>query len=134
MVGANLVNAQMAEVMAGGHFILVKQDFFSMVQAALFPAVDRILLALFVAVIVKVSANLLRHRSVTLLDTASHLLKKCGLQCLGVPHDGGGILILRFEIAPHRGVFTLTEPEIIINPDVTLRFNALGLFSGYGCA
>jgi len=119
--GAHCQTAEARELLPGGERVLVEDDFFGRVEAALFAEANGVGLTLLGAVVVPVAVVAVGDGEVGLLDAAEHLVVELLLERHGVLHPGVGIGVLLIEVGDDLGVGFLAEPEVVVGPDVAVE-------------
>ena len=120
VVGADLPPTDGHELMAFCQFVGIEHHFFRRFKQALLAAVEWILLAVFVARVVKVTVFLVRHGLVRLLDPAFDFLEQSFLELFGVGRHGCGVFVFGFEVVDDFLILAILEPVIVVDTNVAV--------------
>ena len=121
VVIAGLEHAEAEEFVAFGQGVLVEDDFFPGLEAAVFATKDRIVLSLLRALVIEELAAANRRRGIRFLEVAQHFLVEPVAKRLLGAGDGLAVCVLGFEIGDDFGIGLFAEPEVIIHPLVAVR-------------
>src|SRR5271155_4433535 len=81
----------------------------------------RILLALFRASEIEITAQAVGNAQIRLKDPAEHLLVEHLLKSFGGPQDGIGVRVFRLQIGDYFGVLLLAQPGVMIDATIAVH-------------
>ena len=122
VVDAHTGDVQREILVTFGQGVPVREDFLVSVERAAFAAVDRVLFALFEAVVIVEIVFAVGNRAVIGIESPFDFFEERLLELFGVGHHRARVLVLRLEVGDDLGVFALVEPVVRILADVAVCF------------
>jgi hypothetical protein len=126
-VGTHVHGAHRRVLVALGELVHVEQHLFRGVHRALAAAVDRILQALDLALVIPVAALAVRHALVGFLDAREDLLVEPVAEAFERLHRLLRVAVLRFEVRDDFRIVLVAQPEVVVDAAVAELRHHLGL-------
>src|SRR5678816_2792316 len=122
---AHLAHAHVKIGMPLGQLVLVEDDLLGSIVAAT-PAEDLVLAPFLGTHVITVRIARHRHRGVRLLNARHHFMIDGVALCGGVLHRLQRVGVFGLEISHHVGVFTIAQPEVLVDTGVVVYRDSVG--------